>query len=160
MVEELFDIFEGPVYLPYVLMFSIGFFASLVLYRLLAGPFRKLWGAYLRLADAFIDWAGYIAHRAVRTIVPATLALVLLSLCFLSVMPSGSVFPLVRGLEGCHLKPEDGVSYAVYRLGRAETLSSYVRECLAVGLLIPSLSLTSWNMPEHPLQRVFACQRA
>ena len=164
MVQELFDIFEGPLALPNILLnlaFGfLGFFVFLGLYQLLADPFQKLWRTYLSYADAYIDWKASVDRQAFRTVVPATFALVLVFLCLLAAMPYGTVFPLVRGLERCHLTPENGVSYAVYRLGRAESLSSYLRECFVVGPLIPSLLLTSWNTSEHPLQRVFACQRA
>lgn len=150
MIKELFNIFEGPLALPNILLSItfgfLGFFVVLGLYQV---PFRKLWRVYLSYADAFIDWKAFIDRQAMRTIVPAMFVATLVILCILP-------FPLVEGLESCHLKPEDGLSYALYRLGRAETLWKYLRECLVVGPMIPGLSLISWNAPKH----IFTCLKA
>lgn len=154
MVKEFFNIFEGPLALPNVLLnFTIGFIGFFVLLGLYQIPFRKLWKVYLSYADTFIDWKASIDRLAMRTIVPAMIVATLGILCILP-------FPLVEGLESCHLKPKDGLSYALYRLGQAETLWKFLRECLVVGPMIPGLSLISWNVSEHPLQPIFTCLKA
>ena len=154
MVKELFNIFEGPLALPNILLSItfgfLGFFVVLGLYQV---PFRKLWRVYLSYADAFIEWKASVDRLAMRTIVPALTVATLVVLCILP-------FPLVKGLENCHLKPDHGISYAVYRLGRAETLWKFLRECLVVGLMIPSLSLVSWDTQQHFLKPIFTCLKA
>ena len=158
MVKEWFNIFDGPLALPNILLSItfgfLGFFVVLGLYQV---PFRKLWRVYLSYADAFIDWKASIDRLAMRTIVPALTVATLVVMCILASM---SLFPLVKGLENCHLTPEDGISYAVHRLGRVETLWKFLRECLVVGPMIPSLSVFSWDVMEHPLQPIFTCLKA